>query len=567
MSQEGTSRTDGSLFGEDSVDGFVHRAFLRGSGRSGEEVRTRPVIGICSSWSELNPCNAGLGTLAESVKRGVLAAGGLPLVFPTISISEPFVRPTSMFLRNLMAIDVEQMVVSSPIDAVVLLGGCDKTIPAQIMGALSAGKPAIVLAAGPRPVGRWNGAPLTVDDLWPMAAKRRRGELSDEDWQRLEGCLNGGVGTCNVMGTATTMAAIAEVLGLALPNSTLLPATGSERQAAGVRTGGRAVELAREGRPPADVVTAEAIEDAFRLVCAIGGSTNAVIHLAAIAGRAGVRFGRDDLAAWSESTPLLADVRPSGPFLLEDLAGAGGIPAVVKELAPVLHLDRPTAAGSTWAAEVAGVTAVTGTALRPFADPVAGGGALVMLSGNLAPDGAVIKRSAMDSALLKHSGRATVFDGVRDMRARIDDPELDVDANSVLVLRGVGPKGGPGMPEVGHVPIPAKLAKAGVHDMVRISDGRMSGTSDGAVVLHVAPEAAAGGPLALVRDGDLIELDVEAGRLELVVSEEELLLRGKEFVPPLPPVRGYELLYHQHVTQAPEGCDFDFLRLPEPTDV
>ncbi|MGC7099489.1 dihydroxy-acid dehydratase [Amycolatopsis lurida] len=557
MSQEETRRGDGSLFNEDSMDGFLHRAFLRATGRSGEEVRQRPVIGICSSASELNPCNAGLSVVAESVKRGVLAAGGLPVVFPTISISEPFVRPTSMFLRNLMAMDVEQMITSSPVDAVVLLGGCDKTIPAQVMGALSAGKPALLIAAGPRPVGRFNGEALTVDDFWPLAARRRRGELSDQDWNRLEGCLMSGVGTCNVMGTATTMATVAEVLGLALPGSTLLPATGSARQDAAVRTGTRAVALAKEGRPPSEVVTAEAIEDAFRVVCAIGGSTNAMVHLAAMAGRVGAPL---DFRSWSETTPLLGDVRPSGSFLLEDLAEAGGIPAVVKELAPVLHLDRPSASGATWADEVAGVEPKTGGALRPFDRPVAEGGALAVLTGSLAPDGAVIKRSAMDHKLLRHTGRALVFDGVTDLNARIDDPDLPVDADSVLVLRGVGPVGGPGMPEVGHVPIPAKLAREGVEDMVRISDGRMSGTADGAVALHVAPEAAVGGPLALVRDGDLIELDVDAGRLELLVPAEELERRKTEFTPPEGPSRGYELLYHRHVLQSPDGCDFDFLR-------
>ncbi|WP_153029417.1 dihydroxy-acid dehydratase [Amycolatopsis sp. YIM 10] len=557
MSQEETRRGDGSLFNEDSMDGFLHRAFLRATGRSGEEVRQRPVIGICSSASELNPCNAGLSVVAESVKRGVLAAGGLPVVFPTISISEAFVRPTSMFLRNLMAMDVEQMITSSPVDAVVLLGGCDKTIPAQVMGALSAGKPALLIAAGPRPVGRFNGEVLTVDDFWPLAARRRRGELSDQDWNRLEGCLMSGVGTCNVMGTATTMATVAEVLGLALPGSTLLPATGSARQDAAVRTGARAVALAKEGRPPSEVVTAEAIEDAFRVVCAIGGSTNAMVHIAAMAGRIGAPL---DFATWSRTTPLLGDVRPSGPYLLEDLAEAGGIPAVVKELAPVLHLDRPSASGATWADEVAAVEPKTGGALRPFDRPVAAGGALAVLTGSLAPDGAVIKRSAMDHKLLRHTGRALVFDGVTDLNARIDDPGLPVDADSVLVLRGVGPVGGPGMPEVGHVPIPAKLAREGVEDMVRISDGRMSGTADGAVVLHVAPEAAVGGPLALVRDGDLVELDVDAGRLELLVPAEELERRKAEFTPPEGPSRGYELLYHRHVLQSPDGCDFDFLQ-------
>jgi dihydroxy-acid dehydratase len=560
MSQEATARRDGALFSEDSVDGFIHRAFLRGSGHSAAAVRARPVVGICSSWSELNPCNAGLDALAQSVKRGVLAGGGLPLIFPTISISEPYTRPSSMWLRNLMAMDVEQMISSSPIDAVVLLGGCDKTVPAQLMGAVSAGRPAIALAAGPRVVQRrQDGGALTVDDLWPAADERRRGLLSDTEWNRLEGCLNGSIGTCNVMGTAVTMALVAEVLGFALPGTALLPATSAARLAAGELTGTRIVSAVAEQVMPS--LTRESIENAFRVVCAAGGSTNALIHLVAIAGRAGVELGLDELRAWGRTTPVLLDVRPSGQYLLADLEEIGGVPALVRELAPLLHLDTRTADGRTWADTIGELPAVDGPALRTMANPIHDGGALAILSGTLAPDGALIKRSAADPRLISHTGRAVVFDGVADLHARIDDPDLDVDADSVLVLRGAGPKGGPGMPEVGHLPIPVKLLQAGVRDMVRISDARMSGTATGTVVLHIAPEAAVGGPLALVRDGDLIRLHVDAGVLDLLVDANELSLRRKDVtLPGTRPRRGFDQLHWDHVLQASQGCDFDFLR-------
>lgn len=566
MSQERTSRGDGGLFAEESVDGFIHRAFLRGAGHSAALVRRRPVVGVCSSWSELNPCNAGLQSVADAVKRGVLAAGGLPLVFPTISISEPYSRPTSMMLRNLMAMDVEQMISSSPIDAVVLLGGCDKTVPAQLMGAISAGRPALAITAGPRAVTRrHDGSALTVDDLWPKADERRRGLVSADEWSRLEGCLNASVGTCNVMGTATTMAVVAEMLGFALPGTSLAPATSAARMAAAELTGTRVVALsaASTTATPANsaaMITAESIENAFRVVYAIGGSTNALLHLIAIAGRAGLRVPLADLRAWGTSTPVLVDVRPSGRYLLSDLDEIGGIPALVRELAPLLHMQTPTADGRSWSTVVADLPATGGPALRPLGDPVFPNGALAVLAGSLAPDGSVIKRSASDPRLLRHTGRAVVFDGVADLRARIDDPLLDVDADSVLVLRGAGPKGGPGMPEVGHLPIPAKLLAQGVEDMVRVSDARMSGTATGTVVLHVAPEAAVGGPLALVRDGDLIRLDVDAGTLDLLVGDDELARRRDDVrLFGERPSRGFDQLHWDHVLQAPQGCDFDFL--------
>ena len=564
MSQHSVRRQTGAAFRDDGPDGLIARAFLRGAGWSAEMVRRGPVIGIATSWSELNPCNAGLRELAAGVKRGVLVAGGLPLEFPTISIAEPFVRPSSLYLRNLMAMDVEEMVLASPVDGVVLLGGCDKTIPAQLMGAFSAGKPALALAAGPRPVSRWKGRPLTVDDLWPQIDARRAGTMPDADWAALEACLNCGTGTCNVMGTAITMAAIAESLGMALPGTTLLPAASAARLAAAEATGRRAVELALSGRCPGDVVTMDALENAFRVVCGVGGSTNALIHLEALAGRLGYRLGVERLRGWSESTPQVADVRPTGKYLLEDLEEAGGIPAVMRELAPVLHLGATAGDGRPWADVITSLTGDTGhDVLRSLSSPAAPLGALVLLRGTLAPAGAVLKRTGADPRLSRHRGPAVVFEGVDDLHARIDDPALEVSPDSVLVLRGMGPVGGPGMPEVGHLPIPARLRRAGVADMVRVSDARMSGTATGTVVLHVSPEAAVGGPLSVVRDGDLIDLDVATGRVDLLVSSDEIGRRGPS--PDRRPQvrRGYAALHQAHVLQAEQGCDFDFL-LPDP---
>ncbi|WP_113700520.1 dihydroxy-acid dehydratase [Nonomuraea lactucae] len=559
MSQRTVDRRGADLFADEGRDGFLMRAFMRGAGFSSEHVRRRPVIGICTSWSELNPCNADLRRLSEAVKRGVLAAGGLPLEFPTISLAEPFVRPTTLYLRNLMAMDVEEMISASPIDAVVLLGGCDKTVPAQLMGSISAGKPAIMLTAGPRPTARRQGRPLTIDDIWPLADQRRQGRLDDDEWADLEARLNCGVGTCNVLGTAITMAMVAETLGMALPGSSLPPSGGAQRAALAEATGARAVELAGEGVVPADHVTPETLENAFRLVCAVSGSTNAVIHLEALAGRVGRRLGVEAMREWSATTPVLADVRPAGRHLLEDLQDAGGVPAVLAELAPLVYLGARSGTGRPWAEVTRTVSRSPGPALRTLDDPVFPAGGLALLRGSLAPRGAVLKRSAAHPALWRHRGRAVVFDGLADLNARIDDPALDVDRDSVLVLRGVGPVGGPGMPEVGELPIPRKLLDQGVHDMVRISDARMSGTGGGTVVLHVAPEAAAGGPLGLVRDGDLIELDAEQGRLDLLVDAAELAARAPA-TPPEHPARGYAALFRRHVLQSDEGCDFDFLR-------
>jgi dihydroxy-acid dehydratase len=545
----------------DGDDGFAARSFLRSGGITAADARRRPVIGICTSWSELTPCNLPLRQLSERVKHGVREAGGLPLEFPTISLSEAFVHPTTMMLRNLMAMDVEEMITASPIDGVVLLNGCDKTVAAQMMGALSANKPALLLGSGYRPAGNWKGQTLTIDDSWRLMDERRAGEINDTEWVELEGCLNPGPGVCNVLGTAVTLAMMAETLGFALPGSSLLPAGSAERLALGEETGRQAVETAKEGNQPRGFVTRAALHDAWRVVCAVGGSTNAIIHLQALAGRAGIDLGWDELRDIARSTPTLARVKPNGPFELGDLHAEGGVFAVARELSDLWHLDRRTAAGKTWAATVGTVPASPSRALASRAEPVDAGGAISLLRGNLAPDGAVIKRSAGTAQLLSHVGPAVVFDGLADLRARVHDPDLAVTEQSVLVLRNVGPVGGPGMPEVGALPIPAKLYRNGVRDMVRISDARMSGTSAGTVILHVAPEAAVGGPLGLVQDGDLIEVNVDEGRLELLVDDLELARRSQTVRTsgPALPDRGYRRLYAMHVTQASEGCDFDFL--------
>ncbi|WP_417219548.1 dihydroxy-acid dehydratase [Arthrobacter sp.] len=561
MSQRDLVQAGGALFADEGQDGLMHRIFLRGEGFSAEDVRKSPVIGIANSASELNPCNAGLASLASAVKAGIREEGGLPLEFPTISISEPFTRPTSLYLRNLMSMDVEEMISSSPIDGVVLLGGCDKTVPAQLMGAISADKPAVMLTAGPRPVSCFKGNhDFTVDDVWPLCESRRVGDVNDADWLSLEGSVNTGVGTCNVMGTATTMAAVAEMLGFALPGSALPPANSSARRELARATGRRAVQAARAKVRPQQLVTEKSLENAFRVVCALGGSTNAVIHMEAIAGRAGLRIGVENFERWSSTTEYVANVRPGGEHLLSDLEQAGGIPAIVNRIRDRIHTSTTTASGTSWQEILTADAYEEHPAIAALGEPLSPRGALVMLGGNLAPRGAVLKAAGTHNpALQQHRGRAVVFDGIADLNARIDDPDLEVDADSVLVLRGMGTLGAPGMPEVGHIPIPAKLHRAGVRDMVRLSDARMSGTSTGTVVLHIAPEAAAGGPLGMLRSGDEIELDVAAGTIRHFLTENELASRPA-YVNRQRPVRGFARLHQQHVLQADEGCDFDFLR-------
>ena len=549
-------------FGGHDLAGFIHRASIHSEGISRSALAGRPVIGICNSWSELVNCNLHFRGLAEAVKRGVLLAGGLPLEFPTISLGENLMKPTAMLFRNLMAMDVEECIRAYPLDAVVLLGGCDKTVPAQLMGAASADVPAIMVTGGPAEAAWFRGRQLAAGtDLWHYADDVRAGRMSDEEFAELEAAATPSAGHCNEMGTASTMTSIVEALGMALPGTASIPAVDAARVRAAEATGSRAVELAREGLRPSRILTAGAFDNAIVTLMAIGGATNAVIHLLALAGRVGVPLTLDRFNELSARTPVLANVRPSGEHLVEQLHRAGGIRAVLAELAPLLHVDTLTVTGRTLGEEVAGAEVLDRNVIASLAAPLEPTGGIAVVRGSLAPDGALIKRSAASPALLVHRGPAVVFEDVYDVAARIDDPALEIGVDSVLVLRNSGPKGGPGMPEWGQIPIPARLLAQGVTDLVRISDARMSGTAFGTVVLHVAPESAAGGPLGAVRDGDMISLDVDAGRLDLEVPPEELQRRLASAPPAEPKYRrGYGALYLEHVLQANEGCDFDFLR-------
>jgi dihydroxy-acid dehydratase len=549
-------------YGDPEFSLFVRGAFARGMGLTGEDL-SRPVIGLAQTWSEFNPCHRHLREVAEAVKRGVWQAGGLPLEFPTISLGEIFLSPTSMLFRNLMAMDTEEMILGQPMDGVVLLGGCDKTLPAQLMGAASADRPAIVVTAGPMLTGRYEGMRLgACTDCRRLWTEHRAGEIDALRMEAIQGELFPSTGTCMVMGTASTMAAMTEALGMTLPGMAAIPAPLSRRLRLAEAAGRRIVEMAREDLRPSRILTRAAFENAMRVLMAVGGSTNAVVHLPAIAGRAGVPLGLDDFDRFARTTPMVASIRPSGKYHMEDLAEAGGIPAVMKALASLLHLDAPTVTGRSLGATLDDVPApgdwqdVVTTLDRPFKAE----GGLAILRGSLAPDGAVLKVSAATPSLLRHRGPACVFRDLADLAARVDDPALPVTPASVLVLQNAGPVGGPGMPEAGSLPIPKKLLAAGVRDMVRVSDARMSGTAGGTVVLHVAPEAAVGGPLAHVRDGDEILLDTEARRLDLLVTDAELARRRAAWRAPASlPARGYRRLFGERVLQAPEGCDFDFL--------
>jgi len=550
-------------YGDPAFSLFIRGAYARGSGLTAEDL-ARPIIGIAQTWSEFNPCHRHLREVAEAVKRGVWQAGGLPLEFPTISLGEIYLSPTSMLFRNLMAMDTEEMILGQPMDAVVLLGGCDKTLPAQIMGAASADRPAIVVTAGPMLTGRFEGARLgACTDCRRFWSEHRAGTIDAARMEAIQGELFPSTGTCMVMGTASTMAALTEALGLTLPGMAAIPAPLSRRLRLAEAVGRRIVAMAREDLRPSAILTRPAFDNALRVLMALGGSTNAVVHLLAIAGRAGVRLGLDDFDAAARTTPMVANVRPSGTYHMEDLAEAGGIPAVMKALAPLLAREARTVTGRTLGEMLDGVPAPGAwqDVIAPLARPLRAEGGLAILRGSLAPDGAVLKVSAATPALLRHRGPACVFRDLADLSARVDDPALPVTPDSVLVLQNAGPVGGPGMPEAGSLPIPAKLLAAGARDVVRVSDARMSGTAGGTVVLHVAPEAAVGGPLALVRDGDEILLDAEARRLDLLVPEAELARRRAAWRPPAaPPERGYRRLFVERVLQASEGYDFDFLR-------
>jgi dihydroxy-acid dehydratase len=552
-------------FAGDRETAVLHRAALRAQGHAIAADGSRPVIGVTGAASDLNPCHAPLVELIEAVKRGVRGAGGVPVEFPTISLGEDLMKPSAMLYRNLMAIDVEESLRAHPIDGVVLLANCDKTIPAQLMAAASANLPAIMVTGGPREPAVFRGRRVgSGTDLWRYWEEHRAGRLDEREWQALEACLGCSVGACNTMGTASTMAALGEALGMVPAGSSTLAAGDSRRLGIAERAGRRAVELVHEDVRPASLLTANAFENAAVTLAALGGSTNAIIHLCAIAGRRGIALPVDTLAALTAGVPVLADVEPIGSGLFQDLHAAGGVPALMGRVRERLHDDALTIGGPLAAVlDAAPVPPATGP-IRSPGDPVAPR-AFAFLRGSLAPDGAVLKIAAADPALLRHRGPALVFRDYEDMLARTDDPDLDVPPETVLVLPGCGPRGVPGMPEWGMVPIPKRLAARGVRDMVRISDGRMSGTSFGTVVLHVAPEAAAGGAIGLLRDGDMVSLDALEGRLDVEVSEAELAERRRQAPQRAPRhVRGWPRLYAEHVLPAPAGCDLDFLHAPGP---
>jgi dihydroxy-acid dehydratase len=552
---------DGGLtnYGDPDFARFLRRSFARSMGLS-TEMLGKPVVGIAVSPSDFNNCHRGVPELADAVARGVLAAGGLPRQFPTISLGEVFLNPTSMMFRNLMAMDVEEMIRAQPMDAVVLIGGCDKTVPAQLMGAASAGRPAVQLVTGPMMTGRHRGQRLgACTDCRSFWAKYRAGGVDGEEIERVETRLATTMGTCAVMGTASTMACIAETLGMALPGSAAIPAVHADRLVAAEASGRLATHLTTHPIAPREAITRHSVENALRILLALGGSTNALVHLTAIAGRVGIAIDYDRLNAISDETPVLVDLKPVGDGYMEDLYAAGGVGAVLRELRPLLHLDCLGVDGLTLGERLDTPPSwVDRKVIRAFDDPVSRVGGLVAVRGTLAPDGAIIKRAAATPALFEVEGRAVVFTGLEDMSRRIDDPDLDVHPDDILVLQDAGPRAC-GMPEAGYLPIPARLARAGVKDMVRISDARMSGTAYGTIVLHVAPEAAFGGPLGAVRDGDRIRLSVAQKRLDLLVDAREIARRLAERPPPAQRNRGYRALYERSVLQAPRGCDFDFL--------
>jgi dihydroxy-acid dehydratase len=561
----------GAFFGERGTPaGFTARAFTKAMGFTQADLG-KPVIGIAQTWSEFNNCNHHFRDLAEAVKRGVWQEGGLPLEFPTISLGEVHTQPTSMLFRNLMAMDTEEMIRAQPMDAVVLLAGCDKTTPAALMGAASANLPAILVSGGPMLNGRYNGQDLgACTDCGRFTTELRAGTITNEEYSAIEDAICRSPGSCMVMGTASTMASLSEALGMALPGNAAVPAPDSRRLQLAEMSGRRAVRMALDRGPrPSQILTTAAFENAIRVLAAIGGSTNAVIHLAAIAGRVGVDLPLELFDRLSRKTPWIVNLKPSGEFHMEELFDAGGVPAVMKELEPLLQLDALTVTGRRVGENLAHARpARRRDVIAALQQPFGPEGGIAILRGNLCPEGAVVKQTAASPALARHRGRAVVFTSLTDLQQRIDDPALDVEPDDVLVLQNVGPVGAPGIPEVGFMPIPRKLLERGVRDMVRISDARMSGTSYGTIVLHVAPESATGGPLALVQNGDSIMLHLPDRLLTLDVSDGELARRRAAWRPPEPKFeRGYRQLYQRHVTQAPQGCDFDFLRLPAGTQV
>jgi len=548
-------------YGDRGFSLFLRKAFIKGAGYT-DDALSRPVVGIVNTGSSYNPCHGNAPQLMEAVKRGVMLAGGLPIDFPTISIHESFAHPTSMYLRNLMSMDTEEMIRAQPMDAVVLIGGCDKTVPAQLMGAASANVPCVQLVTGSMLTGSHQfervGACTDCRRYW---GKYRAEEIDADEISRVNNQLVASVGTCSVMGTASTMACIAEALGIAVPGSASPPAVTADRIRIAERSGTIAVEIAKSRLTPDKILTAHAFENALRVLLAIGGSTNGLIHTTAIAGRLGIEIDLERVHQLGQETPVLVDLKPSGQHYMEDLHRAGGLPAVLRELRPLLHLDALTVTGRTLGEEIDAAQLFAQDVVRAFADPLYPQGGIAVLRGNLAPGGAIIKQSAANAKLMRHEGRAVVFENAEDLARRVDSDDLDVSADDILVLKNIGPKGAPGMPEAGYLPIPKKLARAGVKDMVRISDGRMSGTAAGTIVLHVMPESAIGGPLAWVQSGDRIRLDVGNREISLLVSDAELA-RRKQAKPVAEPRadRGYLKLFLDTVTQADQGVDFDFLR-------
>jgi dihydroxy-acid dehydratase len=563
MAQEKKSLRSAAWFGRTDKDGFIHRSWMKNQGFPPDVFDGRPVIGICNTWSELTPCNAHLRALAERVKRGVWEMGGLPLEFPVMSTGETNLRPTAMLYRNLVSMDVEESIRANPIDGVVLMCGCDKTTPALLMGAASCDLPAIIVSGGPMLNGKFQGRDIgSGTDLWRFSEDVKAGKMSQLQFLEAESCMSRSAGHCMTMGTASTMASMAESLGMTLPHNAAIPAVDSRRSVLAQMSGRRIVEMVREDLTPSRILKKEAFENAIRVNGALGGSTNAVIHLIAIAGRVGVPLTLEDWDRLGRDTPTIVDLMPSGRFLMEDFYYAGGLPAVIRSLAEnkLLHPEALTVTGQSIYQNCQEAANWNQEVIRPLDNPLLEQGGIAVVRGNLAPDGAVIKPSAASPELMRHRGAAVVFSSIEDYHHRILDPDLDVDENSVLVLQNCGPKGYPGMPEVGNMGLPPKLLARGIQDMVRISDARMSGTAYGTVILHVCPEAAAGGTLALVQNGDIIELDVPARRLHLDVSAEELDRRRALWKPPLPTMKGgYQQMYVQHVMQASDGADLDFL--------
>jgi len=547
-------------FGRAGKQGSYYRSWLKGLGLPDELFDGRPVIGICNTWSELTPCNSSFRELAEHVKRGVYEAGGLPLEFPVMSLGETQIRPTAMLFRNLVSMDVEESIRANPIDGVVLLMGCDKTTPALLMGAASVDLPTIGVSGGPSLSGNWRGQPVgSGTGVIEMSEMVRAGTLTQAEFVEAESCMQRSKGSCMTMGTASTMASMVEAMGLSLPENAAIPAVDARRFRLAHLSGRRIVQMVRENLVMSRILTRKAFENAIKTNSAIGGSTNAVLHLLALAGRIGVELTLEDWNALGSRLPCLVNLKPSGQYLMEDFYYAGGLPAVLREIAPHLHLNAPTVNGRTLGENIQHAPCWNREVIRPLAEPFKPEAGIAVLRGNLAPDGAVIKPSAASPHLLHHRGRAVVFENIEDFKARIDDEALEIDETCVMVLKHCGPRGYPGMAEVGNMPLPPKLLRRGITDMVRISDARMSGTAYGTVILHASPEAAAGGTLALVRNGDMIELDVPGRRLHLDVPEPELAHRRAEWTPPPAPARGWSKLYVEHVQQAHLGADLDIL--------